>query len=239
MKTATKARAGRGARSAPGKAQKNTLKNSPKKTSRTGFFVTFEGGEGVGKTTQIAKLAHALEAQGHQVVVTREPGGSTIANRIRSILLDPKNKGLVPLAELFLYEASRAQHVQEIVLPALQAGKIVICDRYIDSSVVYQGAARGLEAKMVTRLNEMATGGLCPQRTFILDLDPRIGLARVGSRGIIDRMEKEALSFHIAVRDGFRALAKRERKRCRLVDSSRSRDDIHQAILAGLPEFFA
>ncbi|HEY8278154.1 MAG TPA: dTMP kinase [Bdellovibrionota bacterium] len=201
---------------------------------RRGFFLTFEGGEGVGKTTQIAKLATALEASGKKVTVTREPGGSAIANRIRSLLLDPKNDGLVSLAELFLYEASRAQHVHDTILPALAKGNVVICDRFADSSVVYQGAARGLPAPLVRKLNELATGGLSPARTFVLDLDPRIGLARVGSRGVLDRMEKEALSFHKAVRAGYKRLAKAYPRRVRIVDASRSRDDIHAAILRGV-----
>jgi dTMP kinase len=212
---------------------KGTYRRSAKST---GFFLTFEGGEGAGKTTQIARLAHALEAQGRTVTVTREPGGSRIANRIRSLLLDPKMKGLVPLAELFLYEASRAQHLHDTIRPALEAGHVVICDRFADSSVVYQGVARGLKAPLVRELNRLATAGLKPDRTLVLDLDPRIGLARVGSRGILDRIEKEALSFHQAVRAGFRRLAKEEPRRVRLIDASRSRDDIHEAIRAELGE---
>jgi dTMP kinase len=210
---------------------------SRRKAKSRGCFLTFEGGEGAGKTTQIAKLAHALEARGRAVTVTREPGGSAIANRIRSLLLDPKMKGLVPLAELFLYEASRAQHVRDTIAPALAAGHVVICDRFADSSVVYQGVARGLKAPLVRELNRVATGGLKPDRTIVLDLDPRIGLARVGSRGILDRIEKEALSFHQAVRAGFRRLAREEPRRVRLVDASRSRDDIHEAILRNVGDF--
>lgn len=208
---------------------KTTIRRKAKK--QLGLFITFEGGEGVGKTTQIAKLAQAYEAAGRSVVVTREPGGSQIANRIRSMLLDPKMKGLVPLAELFLYEASRAQHVQDIILPALKAGKVVICDRFADSSVVYQGVARGLKAPLVKKLNDIATGGLTPDITLVLDLDPRIGLARVGARGILDRMEKEKLSFHKAVRAGFKKLVKEEKSRCHMVDASRSRDAIHEQIM--------
>jgi dTMP kinase len=203
----------------------------PRKRKAPGIFITFEGGEGTGKTTQIANLAKAFERSGRRVVVTREPGGSHIANRIRSLLLDPKMEGLVPLAELFLYEASRAQHVRDVIRPALAVGQVVICDRFADSSIVYQGAARGLEARAVKRLNEMATGGLKPHLTFLLDLDPRIGLARVGARGILDRMEKEKLAFHRAVRAGYLALAKRERKRIRVIDASRSRDHVHEQIM--------
>jgi dTMP kinase len=198
---------------------------------KAGLFITFEGGEGTGKTTQIARLAKALEAAGRRVVVTREPGGSQIANRIRSLLLDPKSKGLVPMAELFLYEASRAQHVADVIRPALKEGKVVICDRFADSSIVYQGAARGLPASLVSQLNKIATGGLEPRLTFLLDLDPRIGLARVGARGILDRMEKEALGFHKKVRAGYLKLAKANPRRFRVINSSQSRDSIHEQIL--------
>ncbi|RYZ97686.1 MAG: dTMP kinase [Proteobacteria bacterium] len=206
--------------------------------AKSGYFITFEGGEGAGKTTQIARLANAFESTGRRVIVTREPGGSTIANRIRSLILDPKMEGLVPLAELFLYEASRAQHVADVIRPALEAGHVVICDRYTDSSVVYQGVARGLDGAMVKRLNTMATGNLQPDLTLLLDLDPRIGLARVGNRGILDRMEKEALSFHQAVRQGFLALSRLERRRFRVIDSSLSRDAIHAQILEAVEGAF-
>ncbi|MGZ3710568.1 MAG: dTMP kinase [Bdellovibrionota bacterium] len=214
--------------------RRKAKKPAPQKKTPKGLFITFEGGEGVGKTTQIAKLAQAFEAKGHRVVVTREPGGSKIANRIRSLLLDPEMKGLVSLAELLLYEASRAQHVAEVIRPALELGKVVICDRFADSSVVYQGAARGISGALVEKLNAVATGGLKPNITFVLDLDPRIGLARVGARGILDRMEKEALSFHKAVRKGYKNLLKREPRRCRRINAAESRDRIHEHILGEL-----
>jgi dTMP kinase len=217
---------------------KSKVRRKAKGAKNPGVFLTFEGGEGVGKTTQIARLAHAFERTGRKVVVTREPGGSEIANRIRSLLLDPKMKGLIPLAELFLYEASRAQHVKELIEPALARGYVVICDRFADSSIVYQGAARGLKAELVAKLNEMARGGLKPHRTILLDLDPRIGLARVGARGILDRMEKEALAFHRAVRKGYLALAKKDRRRFRVVEASQSRDRIQAEILEAVREFF-
>ena len=203
-----------------------------RKAKKRGLFITFEGGEGTGKTTQIAKLAIELEKRGKRVVVTREPGGSTIANRIRSLILDPEIKGLVPLAELFLYEASRAQHIHDTIEPALKAGAIVICDRFADSSVVYQGTARKISSKIVGDLNRLATGGLKPDLTFILDLDPRIGFARIGSRGVMDRMEQEKLSFHQSVRKGYRKLAKAEPKRCVVINASGARDKIHEEILA-------
>ncbi len=203
---------------------------------RKGMFLTFEGGEGVGKTSQIARLAQVFEANRQEVVVTREPGGSTIANRIRSLIIDPKNDGLVPLAELFLYEASRAQHVHDTVLPALSRGAIVICDRFADSSLVYQGAGRKLKPEVVKKLNLLATGGVAPDVTILLDLDPRIGLARVGARGVLDRLEREKLSFHRAVRSGFLKLAKTEKSRFLVLDGSQSRDDIHEQIVAHLED---
>ncbi len=212
-------------------------KKAQRRKAKLGLFLTFEGGEGTGKTTQIANLAKAFEAKGRKVLVTREPGGGQIANRIRSLLLDPKMKGIVPLAELFLYEASRAQHVEELILPALANGQVVICDRFADSSIVYQGAARGMDRKLVRSLNRVATGGLEPDLTFILDLDPRIGLARVGARGILDRMEREALAFHKAVRAGYLRLAKEEKKRFRIIDASRSRDEIHERILEAVEDY--
>ena len=209
---------------------KSKTQRKAKVSAAKGFFITFEGGEGVGKTTQIARLAQRFEKEGRAVIVTREPGGSQIANRIRSLLLDPKNKGLVPLAELFLYEASRAQHVSDVIEPALFAGKVVICDRYTDSSLVYQGDARGIKKELVEKLNGIATGGRKPDLTFVFDLDPRIGLARIGARGILDRMEKEKLSFHQDVRSGFLALLKKNKERYRKVDASQSRDEIHEKI---------
>jgi dTMP kinase len=205
-----------------------------RRKAKRGIFVTFEGGEGVGKTTQIALLARAFEKEGRRVVVTREPGGSALANRIRSLLLDPKMHGLVPLAELFLYEASRAQHVHDVVAPALAAGRVVICDRFADSTIVYQGAGRKLGAALVASLNQVATGGLKPDLTLLLDLDPRIGLARVGARGILDRMEKEKLTFHRALRKGYLALAKKEPRRVKVMDASQSRDQLHESILAAV-----
>lgn len=197
-----------------------------------GLFITFEGGEGVGKTTQIARLAKAFASTGREVVVTREPGGSAIANRMRALIIDPKNDGMVPLAELFLYEASRAQHMHDTVLPALRRKAIVICDRFADSSLVYQGVGRKLPPKTVVQLNKLATGGVGPDATILLDLDPRIGLARVGARGVLDRLEREKLSFHRAVRSGFLKLAKQEKRRFFVVSASNSRDEIHALIVA-------
>lgn len=200
-----------------------------------GLFLTFEGGEGAGKTTQIQLLVKELERRGHVVEQTREPGGTEIANRIRAMILNPEMKGLLPMAELFLYEASRAQHVEEKIRPALEKGKTVICDRFTDSSVVYQGAARGLEPGLIEVLNQIATSKLKPNLTFLLDIDPKKGFERVGRRGAaLDRMEAEGLAFHRAVREGYRKLAKKHRKRIRLVDAASNAAKVHDEIMKHL-----
>ncbi|HVP57076.1 MAG TPA: dTMP kinase [bacterium] len=196
--------------------------------TREGVFITLEGIEGSGKSTQAAKLRDFLVARGLDVVVTREPGGSPIAEKIRKILLDPSNKKMVPLAELFLYEASRTQHVAEIIAPALRAGKCVVCDRFFDASTAYQGAARGIDTAAVERLNLLATGGLVPDLTIVLDLDPETGLKRLGRSP--DRLESESLEFHRRVRRGYLELAAREPGRVKVVDASGTIDDINVRI---------
>lgn len=211
---------------------KSGSRRKAKKALKKGLFLSFEGGEGAGKTTQIRLLAESLGAHGHSVVLTREPGGSEIANRIRGMILDPAMKGLVPLAELFLYEASRAQHLADTVLPALERGDVVICDRFTDSSVVYQGVARGLAAPLIQKLNQIAAGGLMPKRTFLLDLDPREGLARATGRGKgLDRMEAEGLAFHQAVRKGYKALARKDKRRIRVIRADQAPEKVHSDIL--------
>src|SRR3989344_6832519 len=140
---------------------------------KKGLFITFEGGEGGGKSTQIQRLADAFRAKGREVVVTREPGGTAVADQIRALLLSHQLKGIVPLAELLLYEASRAQHVKELIEPALKRGAVVVSDRFADSSLVYQGVGRKLPPALVRQLNKIATGGLSAHPTFLLDLDTR------------------------------------------------------------------
>lgn len=211
--------------------------NRRKATSppKRGLFLSFEGGEGAGKSTQIQLLLKNLEARGHEVVQTREPGGTEIANRIRAMILDPQMQGLVPMAELFLYQASRAQHVEEKIRPALAKGQTVICDRFTDSSVVYQGAARGLDAKLIHTLNAISTSKLQPDLTFLLDIDPEQGFERVGRRGAaLDRIEAEGLSFHRAVRAGYKKLALQNKKRIKLINAARTAEKVHQDILKHL-----
>jgi len=192
-----------------------------------GFFVTFEGGEGSGKTTQLKALLGHLRSVGREVVETRDPGGTAIGNQIRSLLLNGENARMDSLTELFLYEASRAQLVQEVVQPALAAGRILLCDRFTDSTVAYQGYGRGLDLDLIGRLNASAACSIRPDLTFFLDLDPVVGLERVKrrlapSRASRDRLEGEALAFHERVRQGFRALAATEPERVIALDAVQS-----------------
>jgi dTMP kinase len=200
-----------------------------------GIFITLEGIEGSGKTTQAERLREFLAAKGMEVVVTREPGGSPIAEKIRDILLDPRNVKMAAMTELFLYEASRTQHVDEIIRPALEAGKAVICDRFFDASSAYQGNARGLDMGVVSGLNLLATGGITPNLTILLDLPVEIGLERLGKN--LDRIESEAVEFHQRVREGYLKIAAREKKRIKVVDASGAIDDISVRVLAAVEEY--
>jgi dTMP kinase len=190
-----------------------------------GLFVTFEGVDGAGKTTQIALLRAALEAEGHAVCVTREPGGDAVAEGVRHLLLQ---ETVTPRAELLLFLASRAQNVEAVIRPHLAAGGMVLCDRFIDSSVAYQGYARGLGRDMVATLNAFATGGLIPAITFLLDLPPEVGLARQPER---NRMEEESLEFHRRVRAGFLAEAARYPDRFCVLDATQEVPRVHTQIL--------
>ncbi len=198
-----------------------------------GVFVTFEGPEGSGKSTQIASLARDLSAGGLAVRVLREPGGTEIGEAIRAILLDPENSGLDARAELLLYEAARAQLVAEVIGPALDAGEVVLCDRFFDSSVAYQGFGRGLPTGEIDQLNTAATGGLRPDRTLVLDIDPALGIGRATSQGA-DRLESEDLAFHERVRSGFLAIALEHPERVRVVDASGGVDEVASAVRAAL-----
>ncbi len=183
-----------------------------------GMFITFEGIEGCGKSTQVDLLRKHLTALGHEVLVTREPGGCPIGEKVRDILLDPGNSGMTALTELLLYEASRAQHVADVIRPALEAGVTVISDRFYDASTAYQGHARGLGADKVIELNLVATGGLKPDLTIVLDLPASEGLRRLGRD--LDRIESEAIDFHEKVRNGYIELARKDPDRVKVVDSS-------------------
>ncbi len=183
-----------------------------------GCFISFEGVEGCGKTTQIERLQSALLERGHDVLLTREPGGTPVAEAIRALLLDPENKAISNTAELLLYAAARAQHVDELLRPALAAGKVVLCDRFFDSTTVYQGDGRELNPALIAQLNTIATQGLRPDRTYLLDLSVEAGLERARGRGRMDRLEQAPLAFHERVRAGYLRLAASEADRVLLVD---------------------
>jgi len=201
-----------------------------------GMFVTFEGIEGSGKSTQIVMLANYLKSHGNSVVLTREPGGTPIGDQIRKILLDPANKALDPKAELLLYAASRAQHLSEVILPALADGSIVLCDRFSDATLAYQGYGRGVDRKMILELDRIVTAGIRPDLTLLLDIDAAVGLARARGRNSscgLDaeaRFENEETAFHERVRQGYLALANQEPERIRAVDASSAPDRIEMEI---------
>lgn len=204
-----------------------------------GFFITFEGIEGSGKSTQMEMLKQYLEARGAVVVALREPGGTLLGEKVRSILLNSGDEPIEPMAELFLYEACRAQLVERVIRPALKGGSTVICDRFTDSTLAYQGYARGINLEAVRQLNCHAAGGLVPDLTLLLDLPAEAGLERAWSRikgraakpgDSEDRFEKESLLFHRKVRDGYLELAGREPERVRVVDAGREIPVIHADI---------
>lgn len=194
-----------------------------------GLFVAFEGGEGAGKSTQARLLADALRAAGHEVVLTREPGGTPAAEAMRAVVLDPQFAGLDARAEALLYAASRAEHVARLIAPALGRGAVVITDRYVDSSIAYQGVARGLGPDVVGQINLWATGSLQPDLTVLLDVEAAAGLARVVEP---NRLESEPEAFHAVVVQAFRALAFGDPDRYLARPAVGERDDIAAAILA-------
>ena len=200
-----------------------------------GYFIAFEGGEGAGKSTQEGLLAAALEERGRTVVRTREPGGTPAGEAIRHVLLSPDFAGLDPRAEALLFAAARGEHVARVIRPALLRGDVVICDRYIDSSVAYQGFGRELGPKRVRDLSLWATGDLLPDLTVVLDIDPAVGLSRFSQR---DRLEAEPLEYHRAVRAAFLALAEQEPDRYLVVDAGQDVDVvaglIRDRVLAGM-----
>lgn len=201
----------------------------------SGLFIAFEGGEGVGKSTQAEKLAEALRAMGHEVLVTFEPGGTPVGERLRAVLLDRGNTGMAPLAEAMLYAADRAQHVSAVIRPALERDAVVITDRYVDSSLAYQGAGRAIDERDVRRLSHWATSGLMPDLTILLDIDPVVGLQRATGPG--DRMEAETLAFHRRVRQEFLALARRGRQRYLVINVTElDVDAVHERVLARVEE---
>lgn len=199
--------------------------NSPAGAAR-GRFITLEGGEGVGKSTNLAFIADLLEAAGHEVVCTREPGGTPLAERVRELIVSPGAETVPPLAELLLIFAARALHIDGCIRPALAAGRWVLCDRFTDASYAYQGAGRGLGAAPVRWLEAQVQGELRPNLTLLLDADPALGLARATKRGAADRFEQEELEFFRRVRAGYLARAEDEPRRFRIVDASQSLEQV-------------
>lgn len=200
-----------------------------------GLFITLEGGDGAGKSTQIRNIKSFFEMKGLVVVHTREPGGTQISEKLRDILLDSHNTEMDAVTEMLIYAASRAQHVRELVKPALDEGSVVICDRFLDSSIAYQAYGRGL-GDMVKIVNSYATDGLTPDITFWMDIDPDAGKERVSKMGDFDRLEMEARDFHYRVYEGYRAIAQSEPDRIKRIDASRSVEEISAEIIKYLEE---
>ncbi len=210
------------------------------------LFITFEGGEGGGKTTQVNRLAQALAAQGRKVVTTREPGGTPEGEKIRDLLVQRDGGDWTPLAECLLLFAARAMHVKKIIKPALEKGKIVISDRFTDSTKAYQGYGRGVPLEMIEKLDAMTLGGFAPDITFILDIDPEQGINRSGRRMAAeslnvlqteDRFEKMDMDFHKRLREGFLDIAARNKARCHVIDAALSVDEIEKRVWGIVQKF--
>jgi len=205
-----------------------------------GLFITFEGGEGAGKSTQVKRLSAALEARGHQVVLTREPGGAPGAEAIRKLLVEGATNRWDGLTEAFLHTAARRDHLVNTVWPALKSGKVVISDRFADSTLAYQGYGHGVDPGTLAALYKAAAGDFKPDLTLILDVPLEIGLSRAAARGGKEtRYETMERAFHARLREGFLAIAKGDPVRCRVIDASGDVDSIHRQILAAVEPLFA
>jgi len=200
------------------------------------MFITLEGPEGSGKTTAVEAAVKELEARGYQIVRTREPGGTPIAEQIRNVILDKENTKMDPRTEALLYAASRRQHLVEKVWPALKEGKIVICDRYLDSSLAYQGGARGLGVDNILNVNMFATENTFPDLTLLFDITPEEGLKRIAANASreVNRLDLEKLEFHHKVRNTFLELAKKYQERYIIIDASKSREEVAKATLEAI-----
>jgi dTMP kinase len=203
--------------------------------SRVRGFISFEGIEGSGKSTHVKILAEYFRAKGHTVIETAEPGGTRIGNKIRALLLEPENH-MDPLTELLLYYSARAQHVREVIYPAVLRNEIVITDRFTDSTMAYQGHARGIDLSLIETLNELVVPDMKPCLTFLLDLDVEEGLRRNREARKDDRFEQETVAFHTLVRQGFHQIAGEEPERVKVVDASKSKEEVSTEILRIIEE---
>lgn len=197
---------------------------------QNGKFITFEGTDGSGKTTQIKLLEEYLKNKGYEVVFTREPGGTKVSELIRDIILDPENTEINPLTEMILYSASRAQLVAQVIKPAIKAGKIIICDRFIDSSYAYQGYGRGIDLKMIAEVNRVAVDGVSPDVTFFMDVNPEIAIKRRINESDADRIEQEKIDFHRRVYEGYKKMALLFPDRIVAINASKPIDQVSNQI---------
>jgi dTMP kinase len=210
------------------------------KQMQKGYFITLEGPDGGGKTTQAGLLAEYIKQFGYEVLLTREPGGTPLAEEIRRLILTPTEETLQPMAEILLYAASRAQHVQSLIQPGLAAGKVVICERFVDSSLAYQGYGLGWDLELIRQINRLAVGEVMPDLTFLLDNDARLCLDRVTRRSVqirtqVDRIEARGVEFQERVRRGYLELASRE-PRMIIIDTSRKDiETVHREMVARMP----
>lgn len=199
---------------------------------RRGIFISFEGIEGSGKTTQARLLYDYLCAKGLNPVLTEEPGGTEIGREIRKILLSLGHLNMHPVTELLLYNASRSQHVNEVILPAIKSGRVVITDRFSDSTFAYQGWGRGLDRDIISRIDEISTGGFRPDITILIDVDVNVGLLRNRKANKVDRIELEEIEFHRRVRDGYLEIARQQPRRIKIIDGSKGIEDIHRQVIS-------
>ena len=202
-----------------------------------GLFITLEGGDGAGKSTQMDNIEKYFNERGFECIRTREPGGTPIGEKIREILLDPSNKEMTSVTEMMLYASSRAQHVRELIRPAMESGKVVICDRYVDSSVAYQTYGRDL-GDMVKAVNQYAVDEVMPDITFWMDINPEAGRERIGMRedSSLDRLEREKLDFHYKVYDGYKRICESEPERVKRIDATKTIEEIKDEIYGHLEE---
>lgn len=197
----------------------------------SGLFITMEGADGAGKSTQIEKLKDYLSNKGYDIILCREPGGTVISEAIRTVILNREFTEMGNMTELLLYASARAQLVEEVIRPALEEGKIVICDRFVDSSAVYQGVARGMGSQLVYEVNRYAMGDTVPDITILLDIKGKEGILRKKKQAQLDRMEMESAAFHEKVSDGYRMLAKEHPERIHMIDGTQTIEAIHSQII--------